>query len=459
MPEKAAIEHHFGGEGVYGIYPLVFAALFVAALLILLLPRKYVFAPFLAVAFLIPLGQGVYIAGLNFNAARLIIMIGWVRLVFVALSSGRRLRLNAMDRIFLAYGIVSSVAFVLLWGQTGAIINRLGFLFNALGIYFLTRYFVRDFADVDRTIKILAVIACVLAACMSFENITGRNLFSAFGGVPELTRLRNGYVRSQGPFAHALTAGTMSATLLPLMLCLWKRKASFAAALGGLSVVTMAICAASSTPLLTLAAAIGALSFWPARRYLAYVKWGTVAVLLLLHVSMKAPVWALIGRIDLTGASSSYHRYQLVDQFIRRFSEWWLVGTQNTSTWGWDMWDTINSYVSAGTSGGLISLLLFIAVIAVGFRVLGKARRDFQGDRDRQWQLWCMSCTMFAHSVGFFGIWYFDQSVVVWYVFLGLIGSVGTLAAEHRRAKLVSANSSVIDTASDPVLVGTELPV
>ena len=70
-----------------------------------------------------------------------------------------------------------------------------------------------------------------------------------------------------------------------------------------------------------------------------------VLVLVTLHLVMKAPVWALLARIDLTGSSSGYHRYVLIDQCISRFSEWRLIdigrprhgvgicGTQSTPMW------------------------------------------------------------------------------------------------------------------------------
>ena len=51
---------------------------------------------------------------------------------------------------------------------------------------------------------------------------------------------------------------------------------------------------------------------------------------------MKAPVWALIARVDLTGSSSSYQRYQLVDMTIRHFGAWWLIGTPDYVNWGSD---------------------------------------------------------------------------------------------------------------------------
>ena len=56
---------------------------------------------------------------------------------------------------------------------------------------------------------------------------------------------------------------------------------------------------------------------------------------------MKAPVWFLISHVDLVGGSSGYHHASVIDQFIRNFFDWWLVGTYDNGSWGWDMWDSV----------------------------------------------------------------------------------------------------------------------
>jgi hypothetical protein len=140
---------------------------------------------------------------------------------------------------------------------------------------------------------------------------------------------------------------------------------------------------------------------------------------------MKAPVWALIARINLTGGSSGYHRYQLIDQAIRRFSEWWLFGTKYQSTWGWDMWDSINWYVNEGTTGGVLTMLLFIGVLVVAFRKIGIARAaaDEAGDYSGELFIWALGATLFANAVSFIGISYFDQSFVMWCATLVIVST------------------------------------
>jgi hypothetical protein len=141
---------------------------------------------------------------------------------------------------------------------------------------------------------------------------------------------------------------------------------------------------------------------------------------------MKAPVWHLIARIDITGGSSSWHRYMLVDQCIRHFGDWWLIGVKDTSVWGWDMWDTANQYVGTCDNSGLLPFLLFLAVLVYGFKYLGKARRAAAKDKDKKRALfiWAVGSALFANAVAFFGISYFDQTMVAWYCLLAMISTI-----------------------------------
>jgi hypothetical protein len=164
------------------------------------------------------------------------------------------------------------------------------------------------------------------------------------------------------------------------------------------------------------------------------IRWGIVCTLISLHLVMKAPVWHLISRIDLAGGSSSYHRYQLVDQCIRHFSDWWLLGVKDTAGWGWDMWDTANQYVLVSETSGLIPLTLFLATIVYAFKYLGRTRKSAAQDRQKTLYLWALGAALFANVVTFFGISYFDQTVVVWYGLLAAISSAVLLAPERARA-------------------------
>jgi len=418
----------FGGGGQTDVRAITLALVIVTSALLFCLPRRYAFIPLLITAILVPLDQQVVLAGLHITMSRVLICLGWCRLLAAALQHQRIIVAlwNKIDMVFVLYCISNVVTYFVLWsGDSGALVNRLGFLYNACGIYFLARFFITKETDLTRVAKVLVWIFALVALGMTCEQLTGKNVFYVLGGVPPISVLREGKIRAQGPFVHPLTAGAIGATLIPLALGLWwvDKKQKWMALIGVIASVVMSITSRSSTALLTLAAGSVGISLWRCRRHLRALRWVIVLTLLVLHLVMKAPVWALLARIDLTGSSSGFHRYELVDQFIRRFSEWWLVGTRTTADWGWDMWDTINSYVAAGTSGGLLNFALFVAVFVIAFQQLGTRRKYAAQDPLLARQLWILGAMLFAHAVALFGIAYFDQSQFIWYTELALIGT------------------------------------
>ena len=202
--------------------------------------------------------------------------------------------------------------------------------------------------------------------------------------------VRENRFRAQGPFSHSILAGTFGAISMPMFVALWwkGRKYRMMAVMGVVSATVITVACNSSTPALGYAAGLVALCLWPARRWMRAVRWGIAITLVSLHLVMKAPVWHLISRIDITGSSSSWHRYMLVDQCIRHFGDWWLLGVKDTSAWGYDMWDTANQYVSTCDNSGLLPFLLLVAILIYGFKYLGKARRA--AGRDRKECTFCL---------------------------------------------------------------------
>jgi hypothetical protein len=420
-----------GGETNLSLIAVVFVL--VASLLILVLPRKYVIIPLFFTAFFLPLGQRIIVIGLHFTMFRIIILVGWLRVILGGLSSngdGSRFRANAVDKALILYVFSGVVTFTLLWGDSAAFVDRLGFLYNAFGIYFLLRVLYRDEGDVDRTIRVFGVICAVLAVCMVTEQFTGRNLFSVFGGVPELTYVREGKLRSQGAFAHPILAGTFGATMLPLFIGLWwqGKKARAAAVVGTVSATLITITSMSSTPLMAYFAGILGLCFWPFRRHMRLFRWAVVISLVSLHMVMKAPVWALIARVNLVGGSSGDHRYELVNQFINHFGEWWLLGVKEAEKWGYEMSDLSNQFVEAGVTGGLLTLVLFVAIIVYCFKRLGEARAASRDNPQAERRLWALGAALFSNVAAFFGISYFDQTIVSWYTLVAMIVAATTVA-------------------------------
>jgi hypothetical protein len=431
-------EHLNFGGGVGGsvFSPVAFIITLLAGILILGLPRAKAIVPYLAGAILIPTDQILVLGSLHFPMHRILLLFGLIRVVWTKLAGNEEVLvggMNAVDWAVLALASFISIDGMFLWQESQAVIYQFGTFYTGFGAYLLLRFLIRDEDDVLRAIRTLACIVVVLAGFMTYEVLTTRNLiYAALGGARsafmETAGARDDRVRAAGSFAHPILAGTFGGIMLPLFVSLWiKRKnARVYAMLGTIGAAAMAVTANSSTALFGLLGGIVALCFWPLRRMMRLFRWGVVATLLALHAYMTMPVWHLISDVDLAGGSSSYHRYMLVDQCIKHFWVWALVGTKDYASWGWDMWDLSNQYVWTADTAGLIPFIAFLSVIIFGFKYLGRARRVEQdrGDKRQELFIWAIGAALFANCVGFFGITYWDQTQVGWYALLAIISTV-----------------------------------
>jgi len=422
-----------GGVADTVLHPAVAIALCITILLVWSLPRKYVIIPWILNVFLVPLGQVLVVGGIHFTVYRLVVLAGLVRVVTMKRSPGTpRLAggFTGIDGAFSLFAVLTFVTFALQWMEAQALIRGLGTLLDALGGFYVLRCLIRDKEGVKRAVTVLAVVAIILGACMVAEQITDVNMFWALGAGPAEAAVRGGKVRSTGSFEVYITAGVFGATLVPLLVWLWSgAKARLRALMGIVGATVMVITSTSSTPLLAYGAGVGGLCLWPLRRHMRGVRWCLALLVVGAELCMKAPVWALIARVDLTGSSSGYHRYMLVDQCVRHFAEWWLIGTKHYNEWGYDMWDLSNQYVACAVTGGLATLVAFLGIISRSFGQLGRARKRAGNDRKRDWYLWCIGAALLSHVVAYFGVAYFDQMQAAWYALLAIICAAAPVAS------------------------------
>ena len=109
-------------------------------------------------------------------------------------------------------------------------------------------------------------------------------------------------------------------------------------------------------------------------------------------------------RINAVGGSTGYHRYRLIDNAIRRFDEWALIGVKGTAHWGHYMFDVTNQYVKEGVRGGILSLTLFVLMIGWSFAYAGRFRKWARNNRTGRTVAWSLGVSLFAQSAMFFSV-------------------------------------------------------
>ncbi len=425
-------------EEITNINSLGFIFALIAGVLLVTLPRRFALFPLLGVTCYMSQGQVVGIFGLHFTVLRILLALGWCR-AFIRREVSS-FRFCFIDKAFILWTVSYFILSNLLWRTSDNFIYSAGSVYNAVGIYFLFRFIIQDFEDIERLIMMLAILIVPLSIFFLIEKATGRNLFSFFGGVPDFTVIRDGKLRCQGAFRHPILAGTFAAALVPLFLSLWWiNKARLLAALGVLAAVIICITSASSGPIMTMLFGVIALSFWPLRRYMRVVRWCILISIISLHMVMKAPVWFLMARIGESIGGTGWHRAELIDQAIKHFNEWWLLGTTYTAHWmpyvlpnEPNMVDITNTYIYQGVTGGLLTMILFVLLIVLSFKAIGQFMKENYGHSVSELIIvWSVGSVLFAHAISFLSVLYFDQSVIFWYLILAIIPTIAMSTPEE----------------------------
>ena len=426
-----------GGAAATLLHPLVAVGVLVAIVLIQSLPRKKGIVPFLVAGLMIPWGQVLVVGGMHFTMMRILILFGLARAAWTKARSSEDwfgTGFSGIDQAMVLWLTLTFVVTTLQWMSSEMLVATLGNMVDALGGYLVVRFFIPDGPAIRTALKTLAAICVIHGVFMIGEQVIGLNVFSLVGGLSMTDAIvRNGHLRSAGVMGP-LGEGVFAGVLVPLFLWLRTEGESRAAATAGLIGATaMLITTHASTPWLALAGALIGLGFWPLRKEMRVIRWGFVLMLVALHLYMKSPVWHLISDVNLTGDSSSWHRYTLINQTILHFSDWWFLGFKNYAVWDWDMWDTSDLFVATALSGGLISLVFLILVFKRSFGAIGTARKWVEGDRKQEWFLWCLGSALFSVVVSSIGIAFLYQSQLELYVLPACI-AVATFEAKRSRA-------------------------
>jgi hypothetical protein len=428
--------------------PLAATLLLFSVLAILATPRRWAPLPLLVGACYITRAQGIDLGPFTFTILRILVAVGLLRVLFRREWTWKGNSFGGLDYLIALWGLWAAASVGFHDNPSAAVVNRLGIVFDGWGLYFLFRCFCRSQEELANVGGVIVVALTPIAFEMVIEKATARNFFAVFGGVSETPAIRDGRVRAQGPFGHAILAGNIGAVALPFVIGLWRLR-RVTACVGIAACAAMIFASTSSGPILSALAGVGALCLWRYRMQMRRILWAALAVYIALEIVMEDPAYFIMARLDLTGSSTGWHRARLIQSAFQHLSEWWLAGTDYTRHWmpsgvSWspNHTDITNHYLRMGVLGGVPVMLLFIAMLVRAFWYVGVGlRRCAANDVNNQLMIWACGASLFAHSATCLSVSYFDQSILFLYL---------TLAATVAAARPSDVSRALVVTQEHP---------
>ena len=405
-------------------------------------------------------GQHVELLGINVFSVRFLELAGFIRVM--ARKEYSFSSLNKIDLALIWLYCYATLIFLLRSADGQAYV--IGLAVDAFLCYFTFRGLVGDIEDMAWFLRAFLLLLAPYTFLVLFESFTRHNLFSAMGGVADGTWVRGNRIRCFGSFRQPDTLGMFAASFLPLyvgLACISKERKL---ALIGIVLCLIVPWAANSGGALS-AAGIGLMGwiiFWRLRTQMRKVRWGIVTLIVALALVMKAPVWYIFAHISSITGGDGWHRSYLIDVAYRHLSDWWFWGMPISDTSNWfpygvgnqDQADITNQFLSFGIMSGLPAIVLFIFLLVRAYGSLGNAlasvRVDSQPASRTEFLLWGLGITLLIHIVDWFGITYFDQMYVIWFM---QIATISTLCEQQSRISAeVTSEEIGVDTAARNLL-------
>jgi hypothetical protein len=407
--------------------------LVVLVLAVLFSPRRWALQAMMAGVLYLTESQQIDVSGFNLFAVRFLELAGFIRVMVRHEFSFRRM--NTVDHALLWLYLYSTVLF-LLRSSTGQA-YQIGIAVDASLSYFTFRGLVGNMDDFRWFLRTFILLLAPYAFMVVSESLTGHNPFTILGGDTGIGWVRHERPRCFGSFRQPDTLGMFAASFIPLYIGMACVNSERKRSLLGIFLCLLIVWAANSGGE-TAAAVTGLVGwgFWRVRTDMRKVRGGIVAILVALTLVMNAPVWYIFAHISSITGGDGWHRSYLIDVAYRHLSQWWLAGMPTSDTADWFAYvlvttgaaDITNQFIAFGLNAGLGAIVLFVLLLTRAFSNLGRAlaavRSSSQKAGGNEFLLWGLGIVLVVHIINWFGITYFDQMYLVWFMQLAAISTL-----------------------------------
>jgi hypothetical protein len=374
--------------------------------------------------------SALIIGGQTFFATRILTLAGMVRVLLRKEYSFRSR--NKGDRIiFWLYGYST---LILLLRSDGPAAYRVAKFLDAFSGYIVFRGLIKDLDDVKSMLLGVAIMMVPYAGMVGVEFLTHKSPFTYLGGQAH-GWIRGDRVRCFGSFRHPSIMGSLGVTFFPMFFALlWDIRARSVALVGLIACLATVVFSNSGGPLSSFMVGVVGWSLWLIRTRMQLFRRCMLALVLLLALIMKAPIWYLIAKLSSVTGGTGWHRSYLIDIAMRQIDKWGLFGMSLEQTRYWFAYrlaatgtaDITNQFISFGLSAGVAALILFVYYFVWAFSECGKAgwrlRLENEGAPTLDERLiWGFAVMITVHMFNLLGITYFDQFYVIWFLQLAAL--------------------------------------
>ena len=378
--------------------------------------------------------QQVDVLGFNLYAMRFLELAGFIRVM----SRGEFFfsRLNKIDRTLLL--LYSYIAIIYSLRSTEGQINVIGLSVDAFLCYFTFRGLIANIDDLRWFLKAFFILFAPYAVLVLIESLSRHNMFNFIGGGMGGWQ-RGDRFRAVGTFRNPDLLGALGATFLPLYIGLACIKTERKLACLGIGLCLVIVWASNSGgPIGAAGMGLVGWALWRERTRMRRMRRALVVGLILLSLLMKAPIWYLLDRVSSITGGDGYNRAYLIDVSFQNLGKRLLAVMPNTETVNWIPYshpltggaDITNQFISFGLMAGVGAIALLILLLIRAFSGLGNAlevvRSSFQNKSENEFLLWGLGVLIATHIITWFGITYYDQFYVVWFLQLAAISSIST---------------------------------
>lgn len=415
-------------------------------------PRRWALLGALGGVLFLNQAQQINFFGLNLFSTRFIELAGFIRVMVRGEFSFSRM--NRLDKIFVVLYVYATVVFVLRSSENQT--NAIGMAVDAFLCYFMFRGLVQTVDDLRWFLRAFAIVLIPYVAIVLIESFTNHNLFTMLEGGNFGSWSRKGRPRCLGSLRHPSLLGTLGASLLPLYIGLaWSKLERKRALLGAVLCALLVWASNSGGPMSCMAVGIVGWLFWKIRTKMQWVRRGAVVMIAALAMTMKAPVWYLLARVSSVSGGDGWHRSRLLDMAFQNLDKWWLAGMPIRETQSWFPYvlaltggaDMTNQFLAFGISSGLLAMILFLVLLTVAFRNLGRTlamlRFIYPQTTETEYLLWGLGVMLGVHIFNWLGITYFDQTYVFWFMQLATIASLTETVAQPVELEVVNEDDYV----------------